>query len=121
MDLDLTGALAHIVTTVKAALPDDAPKNVTDDATKVRLPGVMVQFAGFDLDTLQGYTVQARVLVIAGDDKDLDVIKSWERLAGHVVEADLEITGPATTTGVELPMHDQPFPALVIPVNVHQE
>jgi hypothetical protein len=120
VDIDLTGSLEHIVTVIKDAMPEGR-KNVTSDATQLRLPGVLVQFAGMDLDTLAGYSVSARVLVITGDDKDADVIKAWEQLVGHVLDADVEVTGPITTAGVDLPQHDQPLPALAIPVRVHQE
>jgi hypothetical protein len=119
MDVTITAALDHIVTAIRAQLPE--PKNATSDPAKLRVPGVLVQFAGLDLTTLAGLDVNARALVVAGDDEDPDVIKSWEALVGHVLDADLEVTGPITPAGVDLPTHDQPLPALVIPVRVHQE
>lgn len=119
MDIDITGSLEHMVTVIQAALP--AGRTATTDPAAVRLPGVLVQFAGLDLDTLAGYSVSGRALVITGDDTDPDVIKAWEDLVGHVLDADIEVTGPIAVAGVDLPTHEQPLPALAIPVRVHQE
>lgn len=118
MDIDITGALEHLVTVVAAALPADV-RNVSADPAELRLPGVLVQFAGLDLDTLQGYTVQARLLLLTGDAADPKVIKAWDELASHVLDADVEVTGVITAVPVTHPAHEAPMPGLSIPVNVH--
>lgn len=122
MSIDITGALADVVDAISAASPDpDDLVDVTADPTKVRLPGVLVQLAGIDLDTLQGATVQARVLVIGPDRDDPRSIEQLESLLAVVLAADLEVSGVITTAGVQLPSQPAPMPGLVIPINVHQE
>lgn len=120
MAVDITGALADLVEAIKAADPD-TPVDVTADPTQVRLPGILVQFAGIDLDTLQGHTVQARVLVIGQDRDDPRAVEQLETLLATALAADLEVTGLITAVGVQLPTQPSPMPALSIPVNVHQE
>jgi hypothetical protein len=123
--IDITGALADVVDAIKAADPDGADPAaaipVTADPRAVRLPGILVQFAGIDLDTLVGGTVQVRVLVIGNERDDPRVIEALEDLLDVVIAADLEVSGVITTRGVQLPNQAQPMPALAIPVNVHQD
>lgn len=121
MAIDITGALADVVEAIEQAGPDDDQVNVTADPRAVRLPGVLVQFAGIDLDTLQGGTVQLRVLVIGQDRDDPRTVEVLEDLLDVVLDADLEVSGVITTVGVQLPSQPSPMPALAIPINVHQE
>jgi hypothetical protein len=123
--IDITGALADVVEAIQAADPDAADESaripVTADPRAVRLPGILVQFSGVDLDTLAGGTVQVRVLAIGNERDDPRVIEALEDLLDVVLAADLEISDVITTRGVQLPNQAQPMPALSIPVNVHQD
>lgn len=92
----------------------------TIDPAKLALPGILVQLAGIDLDTLAGHTVQARVLVVApqrDDPRSLDTLNHGLRI---VTAADLEITAPITTAGVRVPKQPKPMPGLSVPVQIHE-
>lgn len=92
----------------------------TIDPTKLVLPGLLVQLAGVDLDTLAGHTVSARVLVVAPQRDDPRSLDALTNALLVVTAADLEVTAPITTAGVRVPHHPKPMPGLSVPVQLHE-
>lgn len=93
----------------------------TIDPTKLHLPGILVQLAGVDVDTLAGYTAQARLLIVApqrDDPRSLHALSDGLTIA---LAADLEVTGPISTAGVRVPAQPKPMPGLSVPVQTHEE
>lgn len=93
---------------------------VTIDPTKLTLPGILVQFAGVDLDTLAGHTVQARALVIGPTRDDPRTLDNLNAGLLVVAAADLEVSGDITTAGVRVPQQPKPMPGLAVPVQIHE-
>lgn len=126
--MDVRGSLEAIAGTLTAArdalvaagVDQVAGIDATIDPAKLVLPGILVQFAGLELDTLQGHTVLARVLVVApqrDDPRSLDLLSAGVLV---VTTADLELTGTITTAGVRVPKHPHPMPGLIVPVQIHE-
>jgi hypothetical protein len=126
--MDIRGSLQEIAGRLNAARDALVAADVdqvagivaTIDPTKLALPGILVQFAGLDLDTLAGHTVLARVLVVApqrDDPRSLDTLNHGVMV---VLAANLEVTAPITSAGVRVPKHPKPMPGLSVPVQIHE-
>lgn len=92
----------------------------TIDPTKLTLPGILVQLAGVDVDTLAGETVQVRILIVAPQRDDPRTLDHLTRGLQIAYDADLEVTGPAAATGVRVPAQPKPMPGLTVPAQIHE-
>ena len=112
MGADLPVVVAHVVDVLKAE-----GLHATADPRALRVPGVLVQWTGVEVDLLDGATHDLRLLLVAADRDDPRTLASLSDLLDAVIEV-IDPAGRIASRGVMVPTHPSPLPGLEYPVQV---
>lgn len=98
-------------------LRDVCEVEASTDPADLRLPGVWVQIPAIDLDTLAGYTIATRLLLVVPDDGPAKAMAGLIALLNKVL-AHVDAHGTIEPRTAILPEASAPLPALAVPHNL---
>lgn len=99
------------------ALKAGGVREASTDPAALNLPGVWVQATGITFDLLDGYTINARLVLIVAD---TGVARSMAALAELLTDviAVVDPTDTVTATTATLPSNPARLPALAVPIDL---
>jgi len=114
--MDLKAALDTVVAAF-AAVP--GIETASTDPSQVTAPGVLVQLAELEVETLSTWLVTTQVtMVVTDSDGGPGPATSLGALMGACLTAGIRPDGPVVGRSILLPSNPAPLPGLVIPLTV---
>lgn len=117
-DVDQLVSMIAAVPGVDAVNGDGKPTQVGYIGSAIELPGVVLQVYGYTFNTLDGYALRGRVLLVVRDAPARDAIGALADLLNRVTSV-VRPSGEVTHEAVTLPDRAAPLPALAVPFTVN--
>lgn len=110
-------AVDQLVDQLRALSPELKGPRVTTEPSELELPGILVEVRGVRFDTLDGFRIETRLLLVAPDNGTRRAMTTLSQLYNHLAPV-LEPDGDLVARTVQLPENATPLPALEVPLDI---